>query len=335
MAYGPDELVEHHESSLDCLEELLTRHRVTWLNMDGLGDAAMIRQLGERFGLHVLALEDVVHVHQRAKVEDYDDHLFLVVRMPEKLEISQDARENSGPAIGRVVTEQLAVFVGRNFVLTFQDGRPGDCLEPLRQRIRRARGRIRQVNAGGLAYAILDTVIDHYFPLVEQLAAALDDIDDDLIAGNADADVAGLHAIRRCLLQLRRTLRPHAEAAQQLMRGDSDLITDDTRLYLRDCHDHAMQLLDAIETCRETCTDLRDAYFSALSTHQNEVMKTLTIIATLFMPMGFIAGVYGMNFHGMPELNWTFGYPFALAMMASIAVGLLWWFYKRGWFGSS
>lgn len=344
IAYGPDDYLVSVVDSLDGIDDFLMRFPVTWINVDGLGDGDTISRLGEKFGLHLLALEDVVHVHQRAKVEAYDDNLFVVVRMLEstlpghqRLGASSVPSELSTSEVDPdeepwLSSEQLSIFIGRGFVLTFQDGRPGDCLDSVRERIHLSRGHIRRLGADALAYAILDCVIDYYFPAVEHLASRLDVIEDNVIEGTGKVPIGTLHGIRSDLVELRRILRPHAEALHQLMRDQSDLISTDTKLFLRDCHDHTQQLLDAIETCRETCSDLRDAHFTSLSMRQNEVMQTLTTIATLFIPMSFIAGLYGMNFDYMPELHWAFGYPFALSLMVCLATGFLVWFYKRGWF---
>ena len=330
VAYNEDELFEDQTSSLDAIDEWCEKFAVTWINIDGLGDADIIQQFGERFNLHMLALEDVVHVHQRAKVEEFEDHLFIVARMLNESTI--DALEDSVEE-SDILTEQIAMFVGPKVVLTFQDGKPGDCLDPLRERIRYNRGRLRAAGPDALAYSILDTVIDHYFPVVQELANELDELDEQLADGKGSDGVARLHDIRGKLLKLRRILRPHAEAVYQLMRTDTTLISEETRLFLRDCHDHAIQLLDAVESCRESCSDIRDAYFTALSMRQNEVMQTLTIIATIFIPMSFIAGLYGMNFDDMPELHWSHGYAYALGLMLANAFGFLVFFWRRGWFG--
>ena len=317
IAYSNGDLVDKTVDSLKDLEELTESHAVTWINVDGLGDADVIYALGDMFGLHRLALEDVVNVHQRPKVEDYGDHLFIVARMV-------DASE-------QLQTEQISFFVGKTFVLTFQEGKPGDCLEPVRRRIRKSSGHIRYRGTDYLAYSLLDSIIDHYFPVVESYGEQLDVLDDQLINTRGDASIAAIHRFRSELLVLRRAVRPHREAINELLRDSHELITDETRLFLRDCYDHTIQLGEAIDTYRETCSDLRDFHLAAVGSRTNDVMKTLTIIATIFIPLGFIAGLYGMNFDHMPELHWKYGYPFSLGLMGSVVTSLMFWFSHKGW----
>lgn len=318
MAFSDDELLDETIDSLDVLEGVTGKFPVTWVNVDGLGDAAVIRELGELFGLHRLALEDVVNVHQRPKVEDYGDYLFIVARMV-----------NAGE---QIQTEQICFFTGERFVLTFQVA-TGDCLDPVRDRIRRSSGRLRHGGTDYLTYALIDSIIDHYFPVVEEYGERLDTLDSELIHSRGDASIAAIHRFRSELLVLRRAIRPHREAINELLRETNELISDDTRLFLRDCYDHTIQLSEAIDTYRETCSDLRDFHLAAVSNRTNDAMMTLTIIATIFIPLSFIAGLYGMNFDYMPELHWRYGYPFALGFMVLIAAGLLGWFRRRNWFG--
>lgn len=323
IAYNEAELLEQTIESMDGLIALdlarvMESHRVTWINMDGLGDAEAIKHLGEMFGLHRLALEDVVNVHQRAKVEDYEDHLFIVARMIDTSE--------------RLQTEQITFFVGENYVLTFQEGKPGDNLEPVRERIRKKIGRIRHAGADYLTYALLDTIIDHYFPVVESYGERLDELDDDLIGSYGTASIGAIHKFRSELLILRRAVRPHREMINELRRESHELISDETRIFLRDCYDHTILLGEAIDSYRETCSDLRDYHLSSMSNRTNDVMKTLTIIATIFIPLSFIASLYGMNFDHMPELHWRYGYPFAVSLMGGVVALLLLLFQRKGWF---
>lgn len=323
LAYGPDEVVEEEVRDLDRLAAYRERYPVTWINVDGLGDAATIRRLGELFSLHPLAQEDVVNVHQRSKVEPYDTQLFIVARMAQW--------------VGHVETEQLSLFLGRNWVLTFLEN-PGDCLDPVRDRIRKGSGRIRRAAADHLAYALLDAVIDSYFPVVEQMADRLESLEDEVGTRSSGDANARIHAIRSDLLLLRRSLRPHREAVNELVRDEHPLIGPEARLFLRDCYDHTVQLIELLEVYREMCSDLRDYHVSLASNRMNEVMKVLTIIATLFMPLSFVAGLYGMNFDtsspwNMPELRWPFGYLFALSLMLMVAVGMICYFRLKGWIG--
>jgi len=297
---------------------------VTWINVSGLGDAGALTALGRMFGLHHLALEDVVNVHQRPKVEDYEGNQFIVVRMP----------RNSDSAD----TEQMSLFVGGNFVLTFQE-RPGDCLDPVRKRIREGSTRIRSSGADYLAYAILDAVTDGYFPVLDHYGDRLLALEENLLGDEEDVPVAVLHDLKRDLHTLRGHIRPLREVFTSLLRAESSLFTASTLPFLRDCYDHAMQLIDLVESHRELATSLIELHRSNVGNRMNEVMKVLTIIATIFMPMSFIAGVYGMNFDpsrsrwNMPELGWAWGYPFALGLMALVALWMLFFFRRRGWIG--
>jgi magnesium transporter len=322
MAYGPDGLHEQAVDSLQELDALLARHAVTWINVDGLGDAAFIEALGRRFGLHALALEDVLNVHQRPKAEVYADQLFVVARMPE-----QEAF---------LASEQISIFVGDNWLLSFQQ-RSGDCLEPVRQRLRAGRGTIRGNGPGYLLYALIDAVTDAYFPVLERYGERLEALEDEVLLQPSASAIAAIHALKHDLLMLRRIVWPMRELLNSMIRGDSAVIAPQTGIYLRDCYDHVIQLMDIVETYREIASGLVDIYLSSQSARMNEVMKVLTIIATIFIPLGTIAGIYGMNFDpaaspwNMPELGWRYGYLFALGIMATFATALLLWFWRRGW----
>ncbi len=324
FAYSEHEYLEETIEDLSRLSDLRGRWPVLWINVDGLGDAETIERLGQMFHLHPLALEDVVHTHQRAKVEEYPDGLFIIARM-----------------VGfndHLESEQLSLFLGRDYVLTFQY-LPGDSLEPVRERIRANRGTIRKSGADYLAYALLDAVVDGYFPVLERYTELLEELDERLTAGNPHEIMARIHAARSDLLFLRRAIWPHREAINALVRDPNALVADETRFFLRDCLDHIVAIIDLVETYREMCTDLREYCLSSISNRMNEVMKWLTLIATLFIPLSFVAGLYGMNFDtgkspwNMPELHWYLGYPFALTVMASVAAGMLWFFWRRGWIG--
>lgn len=324
IAYGPVALEEQEIQSVSELKELLGRQPVTWLNIDGVGSAETINALGEQFGLHPLALEDVVNLHQRPKTEDYEDHAYIVIKMP------TDSRG--------LYLEQLSIFVGPGYVITVQE-HEGDCLESVRYRLRKSIGRIRKLGADYLAYAVIDVVIDQYFPIIERINERLEELEDRIMRSPDEETLAEIHTIRHDLHTLRRAIAPTREAINQLMRSEMAVITDGTRLFLRDCQDHTAQLLDAIEACRELSMGLTDLHLSSASNRMNEVMKVLTLIATIFIPLGFIAGLYGMNFDpsispwNMPELSWYFGYPMALGLMVVTTLGFLVFFRRRGWLG--
>ena len=323
LAYGPDGFTEHTIETVETIREYLGKSPVTWVNVDGLGDAETIQQIATIFGIHRLAIEDVAHVHQRSKVEPYPEHLFVVAQMVDRTD--------------RLNTEQLSLFLGRNFVLTFQEA-PGDCFEPIRQRIRKGAGRLRNAGADYLAYALLDSVIDCYFPLLEDYGESMENLEEEIARRANYETLTRLHETKRDLLTLRRAIWPQRESINFLTREPISFITNETRIYLRDCYDHTVEIIDIVETMRELCSDLSDLYVSSVSNRLNEIMKVLTIIATIFMPLSFIASLYGMNFNteksslNMPELNWYWGYPFALGLMGIVAIGLTIYFWRKGWF---
>lgn len=321
FGYGPDGCIEEPGLDLDSINEMRGKYPVLWIDVVGLGDADLIIAIGEIFGLHALALEDVVNTHQRPKVEEYDDHLFLIARMLDQLDGTQ--------------TDQTSMFLGRDFLITFQE-RSGDCFDPVRDRIRRAKGRMRQSGPDYLCHALLDAIVDFYFPALERYGDVLEDAEVRVIEQPHSGHVGELHAIKRDLLMLRRAIWPHREMINALIRDEHPLFAQETRPFLRDCYDHTVQLMDIVATYREIASGLIDIYISSTSARLNEVMKVLTIIATIFMPLSFIASLYGMNFDrqspwNMPELGWPYGYLFALALMLASAGGFLWYFWRAGW----
>lgn len=326
MWYGPSLIEQKSDCASGDIAELRGRAPVLWVDVAGLADVSLLQEIGDIFGLHSLALEDVVNVHQRPKSEEFADHAFLVARM-------------LVPGRG-FETEQVSMFLGDNFILTFQE-RPGDCFETVRDRIRRGRGRIRNESVDYLAYALIDAVIDGYFPPLEALGDEVDALEEDVVDGPKPHQVDAMHRVKRDLLALRRAIWPTREMVNALIRDEAPHFRKTAKLYLRDCYDHTIQLMDIIETYREILSGLLDVYLSSQSAHMNEVMKVLTIIATIFIPLSFVAGVYGMNFDrsaspwNMPELGWLYGYPFSLLLMIGIAVGLLIFFWRRGWLGGN
>jgi magnesium transporter len=321
LAFGPDDYVEHELTDLAEIDELQTKFEVVWLNIDGLGDEQVLRAVGKRLHLHRLALEDMVNLGQRAKVEFHDDHVFVVLRMAEDDWTS---------------TEQISLILQSNLVVTLQE-RPGDCFEPVRTRIRQAMGVMRARSADYLAYAIIDAVVDRFFPALDQASETLDALEDEVFYDHGNDTLLKLHALKRQLVTVRKAITPHREALNELLRDGGEAIQAETLPYLRDCYDNVIRLGDLIDAQREVASDLLQTYLSLISNKMNEVMKVLTIIATVFIPLSFIAGLYGMNFDpgasvwNMPELGWRFGYPAALAMMGAVAAGLLWFIRRKGW----
>ena len=322
IAYGPEGVIDRQNADPDEIAALRAQWPVVWVDVDGLGDVALLRRLGTEFGLHALALEDVLSTHQRPKVESYGDHLFIVTQMAE--------------VVRPFVAEQLSLFLGTGYVLSFQE-RPGDCFDPIRHRIEASSGRFRANGADYLAYALLDAMIDGFFPVLETHGEVVEELEDRAIREPSGEIVGEVHAVKRDLLLVRRTLWPQREMIGALLRDEMPPVTAQTRVYLRDCYDHLVQLIDMTEVYREVSSSLFDLHMMAVSNRMNEVMKVLTIIATIFIPLGFIASVYGMNFEtsvspwNMPELQWYFGYPFALGLMAAVAFGFLLVFWRKGW----
>ncbi len=319
LAYGPDEILDEKISTPDEAHRLLGTHPVLWLNVDGLGSAETVQAIGELFGLHPLTLEDVLHTRQRPKLEDYDDHLFIILLMAAYHD--------------RLVTEQVSLFLGDSFVITFQE-RPGDCFETIRRRLHEKRGQIRYKAADYLAYSLIDAVIDGYFPVLESYGDLLDGIEQDIGERPTAAALADVQATKRELRRLRRAIWPLRDFLSTLQSTPSSLIAEQTILFFRDCTDHAVRILDLVESYREWSTDLTELFISTVNMRMNDIMRVLTIMATIFIPLTFIAGVYGMNFRRMPELNWSFGYPLIMGGMAAVGVALLVYFRRKGWLGN-
>jgi magnesium transporter len=320
MHYTESDLDEREIVNLDDLAAFLDKPAVTWIDVQGLGDEAVLRRLADSFSLHPLALEDVVDVPQRPKAESYDAHLLIITRM---------VHLQSATAFD---IEQVSIFVGKNYVLTFQE-RYGDVLNPVRARIRRGGGVIRKLKADYLAYVVLDTVIDAYYPIMERIGDFLETLEDEVVQNPTTDSLQKIYHVKRVLLTLRRSIWPQREAINALVRDDSEFVTDPVRVYLRDTYDHCVQLIDGPETYRELVGGLMDVYLSSVGNRQNEVMKVLTIMASIFIPLTFLAGIYGINFENMPELHSLWGYPVLLAIMATVAVGMVLYFRKIGWIG--
>ncbi|HEX3127327.1 MAG TPA: magnesium/cobalt transporter CorA [Thermoanaerobaculia bacterium] len=319
--YGP----EHFEEKTVTRVEEVFRYRdsptVTWINVEGLHDVAMIESIGRHFGFHSLALEDVLNCGQRPKLEDYGQHHFIIMKslLPgEPLD-----------------TEQISFFLAGNYVITFQEV-PGDSFEAVRERIRRGKGLMRNSGADYLVYALIDALVDEFFPVLERYGEQIEALEAELLTNPSRRTIQEVHRVKRELLLLRRTAWPERDVISAMQREESDVIRRETQVFLRDCYDHTIQIIDMIETYRDLAAGMLDIYLSSVSNRMNEIMKVLTIISTIFIPLNFIAGVYGMNFHtdhpmNMPELNWPWGYPYALGLMATVAVLLVIYFQRKGW----
>ncbi len=292
---------------------------VSWVNVDGLHDVALVEKIGEHFGIHPLVLEDIVHVGQRAKAEEYDDMLYVVLYMLHWDEAAQQVSE-----------EQISLVVGSRWVLSFQEHH-GDVFDPVRERLRTSKGRIRQRGADYLAYALVDATVDSYYAVLERMGETIERMELEVLEDPTPGTMAQLHELKRELLAVRRAIWPVREMMSTLLRLETPLIEAPTRVFMRDVYDHAVQLIDTVESLRDVVSGMIDIYLSAVSNRTNEVMKVLTIMASIFIPLTFIAGVYGMNFRYMPELDQRWAYPAVWGVMLVVGLGMLVWFKRKGW----
>jgi len=292
---------------------------VTWINVDGLHKTEIIEQLGRHYGLHPLVLEDVVNTHQRPKMEDYGDYLYVVVRM-----LSREGES------GAIKSEQVSLIFSRKFVISFQED-VGDVFEQVRQNIRRGRGHAREMAADFVVYSLIDAIVDNYFAVLETMGERIEALQGQLVERPSREVLQRIHEAKRTLLFLRRSVWPLREVLGTLQRDLSKHVDAATVPYFRDVYDHTIEVIDTLETYREMTSGMLDIYLSSISNRLNEVMKTLTIIATIFMPLTFIAGVYGMNFAHMPELRWPLGYPLILLVMLAVSMGMLFYFRRKKW----
>jgi len=292
---------------------------VSWVNMDGLHDVDMIRDLGERFGWHPLMLEDIVSVGQRPKMEAYDGYVYLVLPMLSW----HDAHD-------QVVEEQLSLILGKGYVFTFQE-RVGDVFESVRERLRSGRGRIRSRGADYLTYALMDAVVDHYFTVLERVGDVTEGLEAELLDDPKQSTMHDLHSLKRELISVRRAVWPLREVFAQLLRAEDQYFSKETQIFQRDVYDHTVQVIDTVEALRDLVSGAVDLYLSTVGYRTNEVMKVLTIMASIFIPLTFLAGLYGMNFEYMPELHMHWAYPVLLAVMALLGGGMLMYFKRKGW----
>ena len=292
---------------------------VRWINLEGIHETSVVETLGSRFDLHPLLLEDVLNTNQRPKIELYEEHLFCVLKMLDVI-----------PEKNWIETEQVSLVLGRDYLISFQEV-TGDVFDPIRTRLRSGRGRIRGSGADYLFYALLDSVVDHYFIALESLEDRIELLETEVLERPSEATLQSIRGLKNELILVRRSIWPLRDSVVALARDEPDLISDKTRIYLRDVHDHLVQAFDTLESLRDSAATLLDMYLSTSSNRMNEVMKVLTVIATIFIPLTFIAGVYGMNFQNMPELEVAWAYPAVWAVMILVAVALLFYFRRRGW----
>ena len=321
-------VVDYTEASCDIkdvqtLDEILPLRdspTVSWINIDGIHQTDLIEKIGSHFSLHPLILEDIVNTAQRPKIEDYDNYIFFVLKM-----LSYDASS------GEIQVEQLSLVLGRGFLLSFQE-EEGDVFDPIRERIRNAKGRHRRAGADYLAYSLIDAVVDNYFVMLETMGDAIEDLEEELVSNPDQEIMKRIHKLKRNMIILRKSIWPLREVISSLQRTGSKLILESTGVYLRDVYDHTIQVLDTVESFRDIVSGMLDTYLTSISNRMNEVMKVLTIIATIFIPLTFIAGVYGMNFHHMPELEMEWLYPRGFwILITAIAIMMLVYFRKKKW----
>lgn len=318
--FNETELNELHNVAIGrCVEMARTPDTVTWINVTGLHDINLIKKLGEPLGLHPLTLEDIVNTAQRPKIEEFPGYVYMVLKM-----IHYDLATN------QIEMEHVSLIIGESYVVSFQE-KEGDVFDPVRERIRASKGRIRSMKADYLAYALMDAVVDNYFLVVEHIGDQIEDLEDRVLADPNPTILQELHRLKRDLLTIRKAVWPLREEIGALIKSESALIRAETKVYLRDLYDHIIQIIDMVETFRDILGGIHDLYLSNISIRMNEIMKVLTIIATIFIPLTFIVGVYGMNFEYMPELNWRWGYFSVWGVMIVIAIGMVIYFRKKKW----
>jgi len=326
IEYDAHSIEERKIETIDELLPCLDNDKVSWINVDGLGDPEFIQRLGQHFRIHPLALEDIFNIGQRPKVDEYDRQLFIV------LDMGYENKE------GEVVFEQVCVVFAEQFVITIQEEDSGDVFNPVRQRLRDGGGNARFMKSDYLAYALIDAVIDQYFPIIESLGESMEDFQETLLDQPTRERLRELHEFKRLIARIRRAIWPQREVLGRLMRDETGLVAARTKPFFRDCYDHTVIMVDILETFREATRNIMDIYLSSISIRTNEVMRVLTVISSIFIPLTFIAGVYGMNFDpklspfNMPELEWPFGYLFAICLMLAVAIGMIVFFKRKKWF---
>lgn len=317
--YDPESLVEKELSAIEEAYPHKDSPPVTWININGLHDVDIIGKIGQHFDIHPLTLEDVVNTAQRPKAEDFDNYLYMVFKM-----LSFD------DAAGHIRSEQISLVLGEHFLLSFQEQNGGG-FDPVRQRIRRAKGRIRQSGSDYLAYALMDAVVDHYYLLLEKLGEKIENLEEALLDNPSPETLQTIHGLKREMIYFRKQVWPLREVLNSLLKDQSKLIAQTTQVFLRDVYDHAIQVIDTIESLRDVLSGLQDFYLSTISNRMNEVMKVLTVMATIFIPLTFIAGIYGMNFEFMPELKWKWSYPLLWVVLVAIFGIMIFWFKRKKW----
>jgi magnesium transporter len=318
--YDSDNLQETEVAGVDDCLAYRDKKSVTWINVSGLHDVEIIEKMGEKFNLHPLLMEDIVNTEQRPKLEDYDDYLYVILKM------LYSEGENHV-----IQHEQISLIITPSVVISLQE-KEGDVFDPVRQRIRKGKGRIRKSGTDYLAYALIDTVVDHYFKVFEEIGEKIEQLQEEVLEQPSPEILQAIQNLKREMIFIRKSIWPLREIVSGLLRLESDLIKGDILPYLRDVYDHTIQVIDTAETFRDMLSGMLDIYLSSVSNKMNEVMKVLTIMATIFIPLTFIAGIYGMNFEFMPELKWHWSYPVLWVILIAIFVAMVFWFKRKKWF---
>lgn len=317
--YAAERLEEKEEVRVEECFPFRERPTVTWINVNGLHRVDIIENIGTPFGIHPLVLEDILNTTQRPKMEDFGEYLFVVLKMT-----------YSNEATREITVEQVSMILGSNFVISFQE-REGDVFNPVRERIKNGKGRIRKMGADYLCYALIDAVVDNYFVVLESVGERIEALEEEVVGAPEPETLQKIHKLKRQMIVLRKSVWPLRELIGGLQRAESPLVRDTTEIYLRDVYDHTIQVIDTTESFRDMVSGMLDIYLSSISNRMNEVMKVLTIIATIFIPLTFIAGIYGMNFKFMPELEWRYAYPLVWLMMGVVVFFMLRYFRKKRW----
>jgi magnesium transporter len=320
MDYNEREFTEHETLAVEECFPYKNKPTVTWINVDNVSNLEVIEKIGCCFNIHPLTLEDLVNTEARPKIDDYGHYIFIILKM-----LLYDEK------LGRGRTEQVSLIVGTNYVISFQEGFEGDVFDPVRDRIRKSRGHIRENGADYLCYSLIDIIVDNYFSILEKVGDQIEKIEESLLGEPGPSMLNEIHNLKREMLYLRKAVWPLREVINLIVRSESPLFKSVAILHMRDIYDHTIQVIDTVEVLREMVASMLDIYISSMSYRMSEVMKVLTIIATIFIPLTFIAGVYGMNFKNMPEIEWPLGYPFALTIMLVVGLSLLAFFKRRNW----
>lgn len=320
ISYSPDEIEEKKVNSIDECRKYIGNREVTWIDIDVTQNVEILNQVGEKLGIHPLALEDTIESNQRPKLEDFGEYLYIVLRYPRKRN-----------ATSHIESEQINMFLGKNFVITIHDSE--NIFEPVIHRIKEGKGRARKMKSDYLAYALVDLIVDQHFPVMEMMAEQIEELEEEIQKKATPDIVIKIRQVKRDLINIRSSIWPMREVINSMEREAPELLTDATKLFLRDAYDHTIQIVDIVESYRDVLSEMFNIYLSVKADNTNEVMKILTIFATIFIPLTFAVGIYGMNFEFMPELKWKYSYFILHGIMIIISLAMLRFFRKRGWLG--